>query len=55
MTGVTPKGAFARLIAPPAEGLVVRGEGGLDVGDKVRVRLVGTNPERGFIDFERET
>jgi VacB/RNase II family 3'-5' exoribonuclease len=55
VTGVTPKGTFVRLIAPPAEGLVVRGERGLDVGDKVRVRLVGTNPERGFIDFERET
>jgi exoribonuclease-2 len=55
VTGVTPKGTFARLIAPPAEGRVVRGERGLDVGDKVRVRLVGTDPERGFIDFARET
>jgi exoribonuclease-2 len=55
VTGVTPKGTFARLIAPPAEGRVVRGERGLDVGDKVRVRLVATDPERGFIDFARET
>ena len=53
VTGVTPKGTFARLIAPPAEGRVVRGEQGLDVGDKVRVRLVSTDPERGFIDFAR--
>jgi len=53
VTGVTNKGTFARLIAPPAEGRVVRGESGLDVGDKVRVRLVATDPERGFIDFER--
>lgn len=53
VTGVTPKGTFARLVAPPAEGLIVRGERGLDVGDKVRVRLVSTDPERGFIDFER--
>src|SRR5205085_11205284 len=55
VTGVTPKGTFARLIAPPAEGRVVRGEHGLDVGDNVRLRLVGTDPERGFIDFARET
>jgi exoribonuclease-2 len=55
ITGVTPKGTFARLIAPPAEGRVVRGERGLDVGDKVRLRLVGTDPERGFIDFAHET
>jgi len=53
VTGVTPKGTFARLIAPPVDGRVVRGERGLDVGDKVRVRLVATEPERGFIDFER--
>ncbi|MGA9769005.1 MAG: RNB domain-containing ribonuclease [Blastocatellia bacterium] len=54
VTGATGKGTFVRLIAPPAEGRVVRGEQGLDVGDKVRVRLIGTEPERGFIDFERE-
>jgi VacB/RNase II family 3'-5' exoribonuclease len=55
VTGMTPKGTFARLIAPPAEGRVVRGERGLDVGDKVRVRLVGTDPDRGFIDFAAES
>lgn len=55
VTGATTKGTFVRLIAPPAEGRVVRGEDGLDVGDKVRVKLTGTDPERGFIDFERET
>jgi ribonuclease R len=26
---------------------------GLDVGDRVRVELVGTDVERGFIDFAR--
>ena len=53
ITGVTPKGVFARLFRPPAEGRVVSGEHGLDVGDKVSVRLVDTVPTRGFIDFAR--
>jgi exoribonuclease-2 len=53
VTGVSPKGTFVRLIAPPAEGRVMRGEQGMDVGDRVRVRLVSTDPERGFIDFAR--
>jgi len=33
------------------DGMVVQGGKGLDVGDKVTVKLVGTNPEKGFIDF----
>jgi VacB/RNase II family 3'-5' exoribonuclease len=53
VTGVMAKGAFARLISPPAEGRIVRGEAGLDVGDHVRVRLTATEPSRGFIDFVR--
>ncbi len=53
VTGVSQKGTFVRLLRPPAEGRVVRGEHGLDVGDRVRVRLVETNPQRGFIDFAR--
>jgi VacB/RNase II family 3'-5' exoribonuclease len=53
VTGASDKGTFARLLSPPAEGRVVRGEKGLDVGDKVRLKLLATNPERGFIDFGR--
>jgi exoribonuclease II len=53
VTGASDKGTFARLLSPPAEGRVVRGEKGLDVGDRVRLKLLATNAERGFIDFGR--
>jgi exoribonuclease-2 len=53
VTGASPKGTWVRLITPPVEGKIVRGEEGLDVGDQVQVRLIHTNVERGFIDFER--
>ncbi len=53
VTGVTPKGTYARLIKPPVDGRVMRGDQGLRVGEKVRVKLLSTNPERGFIDLGR--
>jgi exoribonuclease II len=53
VTGVTPKGTFVRIVDPPAEGRVVRGEQGLDVGDQLRVKLLETDSQRGFIDFGR--
>jgi exoribonuclease-2 len=53
VTGVKEKGTFARLLSPQADGRVVRGWRGLDVGERVRLRLVSTDPERGFIDFAR--
>jgi VacB/RNase II family 3'-5' exoribonuclease len=53
VTGVTPKGTFARLMKPPVDGRIMRGEHGLRVGEKVRVKLLSTDPERGFIDFGR--
>ena len=51
VTGVTTEGVWVRLLAPPAEGKVVRGAMGMRLGDKVRVELVSTNVDRGFIDF----
>ncbi len=53
VTGASEKGTYVRLIDPPAEGKVVLGEHELRVGQRVRVRLVATDPYRGFIDFER--
>ena len=53
VTGASSKGTWVRVSAPPIEGKLVRGDHGLDVGDRVRVRLTGVNVDRGFIDFER--
>jgi len=51
VTGVTPKGTFVRVVNPPAEGILARGQEGVDVGDQLRVKLVSTDPRRGYIDF----
>lgn len=51
VTGSAAEGIWVRIFTPPAEGKLIKGDGGLRVGDKVRVKLVSTNVERGFIDF----
>ena len=51
VTGVSHSGTFVRALEPHVEGMLVHGGAGLDVGDRLQVRLVGTNPERGYIDF----
>lgn len=53
VTGNTPNGVFVRIDAPPAEGMLVRGQQGADVGDVLKVKLVDTNPYSGYIDFAR--
>jgi VacB/RNase II family 3'-5' exoribonuclease len=53
VTGAADKGTWVRLLKPPAEGRVVRGQEGLKVGDQVKVQLASLNVERGFIDFVR--
>jgi exoribonuclease-2 len=52
VTGVTPKGTFVRVLNPHVEGLLVHGQG-VDVGDKLRVKLISADPQRGYIDFVR--
>ncbi len=51
VTGVTASGTFARILRPPVDGRIEQGERGLNVGEKVRVRLVSADPRTGFIDF----
>src|SRR5687768_13486776 len=54
ITGASPKGVYARALSVPIEGRVVRGSKALDVGATVRLTLVGTNPQKGHIDFAYE-
>ncbi len=51
VTGASDKGTWVRIAHPAVEGKVVRGADLMDVGDHVRVELVDTNVERGYIDF----
>jgi exoribonuclease-2 len=53
VTGASPKGTYVRLLKFPAEGRVIRGFQGIDVGDQVHVRLVSVDVNKGFIDFEK--
>jgi len=54
VTGASEKGTWVRIVQPPVEGKLVRGFDGLDVGDRVRVELIRTDVEQGFIDFARK-
>ena len=51
VTGITPSGTFARILRPPVDGRIEQGEQGLNVGEKVNVRLLSADPHSGFIDF----
>jgi exoribonuclease-2 len=53
VTGASEKGTWVRLLKPPVEGKLIRGQQGADVGDQIKVQLVSLNVERGFIDFAR--
>jgi exoribonuclease-2 len=51
VTGVNHYGTFVRTLDPHVDGMLVQGGKGLDVGDRVTVKLISTDPQRGFIDF----
>jgi exoribonuclease-2 len=53
VTGASDKGTWVRLMHPPIEGKLISGVEGMDVGHRLRVRLVHTDAERGFIDFKK--
>jgi VacB/RNase II family 3'-5' exoribonuclease len=52
ITGVNSDGTYARLLTVPAEGRIMRGEKGLDIGQKIHARLLGVDANKGFIDLE---
>jgi exoribonuclease-2 len=54
VTGAGLKGTWVRILSPPVEGKLTKGAQGADVGERMKVRLVHTDVERGFIDFTRE-
>jgi VacB/RNase II family 3'-5' exoribonuclease len=54
VTGASDKGTWVRIPHPAAEGRVIKGFKGLDVGDRVKVTLLHADVERGFIDFGRD-
>jgi VacB/RNase II family 3'-5' exoribonuclease len=53
VTGVTENGTFVRIAQPQIEGLLAQGAQGVDVGDHLRVKLIHTDAQRGYIDFAR--
>ena len=53
VTGASEKGTWVRLLNIPVEGKLVDGFEGLDVGEQVRVQLIDTDVERGYIDFKK--
>ena len=53
ITGASPKGTWVRVFQSPVEGKLVQGFEGVKVGDRLRVRLVRSDVEQGFIDFQR--
>jgi exoribonuclease-2 len=53
VTGINNNGTWVRLLSPPVEGMLIHNATALSIGEKIRVKLVTTDVERGFIDFIR--
>jgi exoribonuclease-2 len=53
VTGAASKGTWVRILHPPIEGKLVSYFESVDVGQRIRVQLIRTDVEHGFIDFKR--
>jgi exoribonuclease-2 len=53
VTGASEKGTWVRLLKLPVEGKLIKGYEGMDVGNRLRVQLIDTNVEQGYIDFKK--
>ena len=51
VTGKNNRGVWVRTLVPPVEGKLVNAGPEVDVGERVRVKLLSTDVARGFIDF----
>jgi len=52
-TGAADKGTWVRIFNPPIEGRLLYGVEGVDVGHRLRVQLIRTDVEKGYIDFKK--
>jgi exoribonuclease-2 len=53
VTGASDKGTWVRLLTVPVEGKLISGFDGVDVGDRIRVKLTAVDVQQGFIDFKK--
>ena len=52
-TGAADKGTWVRIFKPPIEGRLLYGAEGVDVVHRLKVQLVRTDVEKGYIDFKK--
>ena len=52
-TGAAKKGTWVRIFQPPVEGRLLYGCEGVDIGDRLKVQLVRTDVQKGYIDFKK--
>jgi exoribonuclease-2 len=52
-TGAADKGTWVRIFQPPIEGRLLHGYAGVDVGNRLKVKLVHVDIDKGFIDFDK--
>jgi exoribonuclease-2 len=54
-TGAADKGTWVRIFRPPIEGRLLYGYEGVEVGNRLKVQLIHTDVEKGYIDFKKVT